>query len=431
MKKLIFTTLQLLMFAAFFQAQTIGKIMPVKPSGSEVGVGQTLNFAFSYSGCLGNEQVRVTAMYRDNVVNCTGNPYAITDESGKGSAQLVINEPCKTNQIRVEFYRQSTFGRPVILSIDTLDIAYKVSAYFVDNIEFSRPTPGYLATSEEVTVSFDYFKAYENATVVFCPYNDGTVLSNTTYSALVYSDTVGHGEATFLINEAVDFNQIKVIMENRDSQGDIFYEDIIDVDYKVKDYYFYNITLTPETPAVLDVSDTISLSYDFVKKDTTKNYVFYTRLYSNGVIQTNTNHSDAFTTKQLSGHNIETFCMLSAVTIDELRISINEANVIRRIPLYEQSVSVNFVYNTATSVKQNQVDVERDIWYNQLEQNIKVTHDGRANVSVYNISGQCVMSCFLNEDENVIAADNIKSGIYLVLVKDKSGNRSAKIVINR
>ncbi len=136
----------------------------------------------------------------------------------------------------------------------------------ISNITFDPPFPECLALDQSVTVGFDYATSDPAGcyTWAFGTSEDPDVYFDQTYSGSILLPVSGHLERSFrMVRNEYHINGVRFLMENHDRTAQLL-DLTIPVEYHYGPSAIRNVVFVPASPAVLDNSERVDVTYDYV-----------------------------------------------------------------------------------------------------------------------------------------------------------------------
>lgn len=137
--------------------------------------------------------------------------------------------------------------------------------YSVSNVVCDPPSPDTLMPNERVNITFDYTKAGGDIRIYIMPYKTGGIGSGFWGGSPLYSDNSGNGESYFGFKNGATITGIR--FRFKDVDGTLLYDTVVPVSFIYHEFNITDLELTPTSPSVLKIGDSINFSFNYKKPD--------------------------------------------------------------------------------------------------------------------------------------------------------------------
>ncbi len=137
--------------------------------------------------------------------------------------------------------------------------------FSISNVVCDPTSPDTLMPNERVNFTFDYTKAGGDIRIYIIPYKTDGIGSGFWGGSPLYSDNSGSGESYFGFKNGAIITGIR--FRFNDVDGTLLYDTVVPVSFIYHEFNITDLELTPTSPSVLKIGDSINFTFNYNKPD--------------------------------------------------------------------------------------------------------------------------------------------------------------------
>jgi hypothetical protein len=410
---LLYTTYRSVSYS--FINYRISNISLSPASPAILGTNEYVNVTFKYIAKNGNVRIFARPMYNGAPATnyaAHGSPvYSAT--SGSGSGFFTLTSAGLVDQVRFQIYDATTNA---LLYTTYKTVSYSFVNYRISNVSLSPVSPALLASNENVNLTFKYIAKNGNVRIFARPMYNGALAPNyAAHGSPVYSASSGSGTGFFTLTSSGLVDQVRFQIYDATSNA-LLYTTYKSVSYTFDNYRISNVSLSPASPATLDINENVNVTFKYIAKN--GNVRIFARPMRNGSLAPNyaAHGSPLYTAPSGSGTGY--FTLTSAGNVDQVRFQIYDAT--SNVLLYTKYVSVNYSFinpaRVADSEEQTSETIQFAVGPIPTKDVLNITNENNVEFAykLFDSNGTLVKEGESASAKELVQLDAFTPGIYIL-----------------